>query len=75
MGFPRSTRENGAKPEITLRFVVTKEGAVENIVIVKFSHPDLIDVAMDAYENARFNPGMKNGEPVNTRIEVTERMK
>lgn len=72
MGFPRSTREDGAIPSITLRFVVTKEGTVEDIVIVKFTHPDLIEEAMDAYERARFNPGVKDGEPVHTRLEVTE---
>ncbi len=72
MSFPGSTRKGGANPQITLRFVVTAQGAVTNLVVVTFSHPDLIEAALDAYADARFTPGRKDGEPVDVRMEVTE---
>lgn len=70
--FPLSVRKKGESPEIVLRFVVTKDGDVAKITVVKFSHPDMINPAIDAYEAAKFNPGKKDGQPVDTRMEVTE---
>jgi TonB family protein len=58
--------------EITLRFVVTSEGAVTEISIVKFNEPDMVEPAYAAYEKAKFEPGEKDGQPVHTRMEVTE---
>ena len=75
MAFPGSTRKGGANPQITLRFTVKADGTLANIVVVKFSHPDLIDEAMRAYERARFIPGQKDGTLVDTRMEVTESLR
>ena len=75
MVFPGSTRKGGANPQITLRFVVKPDGSLANVVIVKFSHPDLIEEALRAYEYARFNPGQKDGQSVATRMEVTESLR
>jgi TonB family protein len=71
MSFPASTRRDGANPSITVRFVVTKTGRVSDVVIVRFSHPELIDIALDLYSKARFSPGTKNGEAVDTRMEMS----
>ncbi len=70
--FPSSVRKKGETAEVVLRFLVTGEGEVQKVVIVKFSHPDMIEPALLAYENAKYNPGMKNGRPVDTLMEVTE---
>lgn len=56
--------------EVTLRFIVTAEGEVQDIVIVKFNDPDFVEPSFEAYERASYNPGMKDGVPVNTRVEV-----
>jgi TonB family protein len=69
--YPASLRRDPPS-EITLRFVVTPEGRVTNIAIMKFSDPDMIDAAHEAYENARFTPGEIGGKPVHTRMEVTD---
>ena len=70
--FPGTVRKKGETPEIVLRFVVTRQGDVKRLVIVRFSHPDMIEPAMDAYEAAKFTPGLKEGQPVDTMMEVTE---
>jgi outer membrane biosynthesis protein TonB len=70
--FPSSLKKRDTPAEITLRFVVTKEGLVTDINIVKFNDADMVDPAYVAYENAKFTPGEKGGKPVNTRMEVTE---
>jgi|GEM_PF-2105564 Gram-negative bacterial tonB protein. len=70
--FPNSLRKRDTPAEITLRFIVTAEGRVENITIVRFDDPDMVEPAYIAYEKARFEPGEKDGQPVATRMEVTE---
>jgi outer membrane biosynthesis protein TonB len=68
--FPRALRREHA--EITLRFVVTTEGKVANLTVVKFSDPDMIDAAYGAYDSAEFSPALKGGKPVDATMEVTE---
>ena len=70
--YPASVRKRPAPVSITLRFIVTTEGKVTEISIVRFDDADMVGPAFDAYESARFNPGLKNGLPVNTRMEVTD---
>ena len=70
--FPGSVRKKGETPQIVLRFIVTAEGDVTKVIVVMFSHPDMIEPAMEAYEKAKFNPGMKNGKLVETLMEATE---
>lgn len=68
---PFGVRRRGG--EITLRFLVTKEGTVQSITVVKFSDADLVEPVYSAYENARYSPGIKNGVPVDTWVTVTEK--
>lgn len=70
--FPSSVRKKGETSEIVLRFVVTKTGDVAKLTVVKFSDADMINPAMESYERAKFNPGLKNGAPVDTWMEATE---
>ncbi|MGC4071913.1 MAG: TonB family protein [Nibricoccus sp.] len=70
--YPSSIKRRDTPGEITIRFVVTSEGKVTEINIVKFNDPDMVDPVYTAYEKAKFEPGEKKGQPVNTRMEVTE---
>jgi TonB family protein len=70
--YPSSIKRRDTPAEITIRFVVTTEGKVTEINIVKFNDPDMVDPVYAAYEKAKFEPGEKSGRPVNTRMEVTE---
>jgi TonB family protein len=69
--YPSSSRKK--RGEIVLRFVVTEKGTVSEIVVMRTSDADMIAPAMEAYENARYQPGMKDGKPVPTTVEVTEK--
>lgn len=69
--YPSSLKKRDTPAEITLRFIVTTEGTVTDINIVKFNDPDMVDPVYAAYESAKFEPGQKGGKPVNTRMEVT----
>lgn len=68
---PAALRKKGG--EITIRFLVKGDGSVDKISIVKFTDADLIDPVYEAYEKAEFNPGLKNGTPVETWVTVTEK--
>jgi len=70
--YPSELRKRATPADITLRFVVTAQGKVTDITVVKFSDSDMVEPVFSAYENARFNPGLKGGKPVSTRMEVTE---
>lgn len=69
--YPPSLKKRDTPAEITLRFVVTPEGRVTDINIVKFNDADMVDPVYAAYEQARFEPGQKAGKPVATRMEIT----
>lgn len=64
-------RKRGATGKVVLRFIVNKEGKIENLILVSFSDPDFIDPVLEAYEKAAYSPGMLDGKPVATWIEVT----
>ena len=70
--FPSSLKRRETPGEITLRFVVTPEGTVTDISIVKFNDAEMVEPAYAAYEKAKFEPGEKDGRAVHTRMEVTE---
>lgn len=70
---PFAVRKRGG--EITLRFLVNKEGKVEKISIVKFSDTDLVEPVYSAYEKAVYSPGFKDGHPVDTWVTITEKTK
>ncbi len=68
--FSRAQRK--ANAQVTVRFVVTAEGKTARIMIVKFSDPDLVGPAFAAYQTAEYIPGIKEGVPVNSWVEVVE---
>lgn len=70
--YPSSIKRRDTPAEITIRFIVTTEGKVADISVVKFNDSDMVEPVYAAYENAKFEPGEKAGKPVNTRMEVTE---
>ena len=68
--YPRELRKERA--EVKLRFIVRATGKVESLTVVKFSNVDMIELAYRGYEDADYSPGLKNGKPVDTWVEVTE---
>jgi TonB family protein len=76
---PKYTQEaKDAKIEgaVVLKVVVTSEGKADNIEVVKGLDPGLDQSAMDAVAQWEFQPGTKDGQPVNVAatIEVNFRL-
>jgi hypothetical protein len=69
--YPYSSRKKHG--EIVLRFVVTERGEVAEMVMMRTTDPDMVPPAMDAYEKAQYQPGLKDGKPVATIVEVVEK--
>ena len=69
--FPTSLKKKGVVGDIVIRYVVTAKGEVANLVVVRFADPDMVQPVYEAYAAATYRPGMKNGQPVATRMEVT----
>jgi hypothetical protein len=69
--FPSSLKKRDTPGEITLRYVVTPEGKVTEITVVKFNDADMVEPCYIAFEEALFTPGEKAGKPVSVRMETT----
>jgi TonB family protein len=55
---------------VVLRFVVDTKGVVKDPEIVSSSHPAFTESALQAIQRFRFEPGVKNGSAVNTRMQM-----
>ncbi|MEO8053106.1 MAG: energy transducer TonB, partial [Acidobacteriota bacterium] len=70
-GYPAILRRRGQSGEVTLRFVVTAEGRVGYIRVVKSSHPGFDEEALKAVKQWTYKPGQLKGKPVATWLEQT----
>lgn len=68
--FPTALRRAGISGEAVLEFVVTAEGFVGNIRVLKASHEEFATAAVAAVSQWIFAPGMKEDKPVNARMVV-----
>lgn len=68
--FPPMQRRNGRVGEVRLRFVVNTEGRTEHIRVVSSPHPDFEEAAVKAFSQWIFKPGLRDGQPVNVRMEI-----
>jgi TonB family protein len=57
--------------EVLMECVVKSDGTVGDIKIVKELHPDLDQAAMDAASQWLFEPGKRDGKPVNVLVTIT----
>jgi TonB family protein len=64
--YPSELRAANVTGEALIEFVVTSEGRVANVKIVKASHPLFGKAAADAVGLWLFEPGKVKGRPVNT---------
>ncbi|MBP7140648.1 MAG: TonB family protein [Opitutaceae bacterium] len=68
--YPLAMRISGMRAEVVLDFVVDIEGRVVHAGVVRSSNPLFDEAAIEAVRKWRFRPGIKNGRPVNTRMQV-----
>lgn len=62
--------KQGQGGEVLVSFVVTKEGNVRDLKVLKATHESFATAAKQAVLQWRYQPTMKDGEPVESRYEV-----
>ena len=68
--YPPELRKKNIQGTVYLIFVVDKYGNVQNPKVEKASHPAFATPAMTAIRRWRFEPGKRNGSPVNFKMRV-----
>ena len=68
--YPSDAREKKIEGAVVLRFTVNHEGITQSIQVKKSLYPSLDQAAVDAVSKWRFEPAMKNGEPVSMWLEA-----
>lgn len=75
--YPPQARDAKVEGVVTLSVIIGTNGAPEKILVIKSDSPALIMSAMEAVRQWRFQPGMKDGQPVrvSATIDITFRLK
>lgn len=68
--YPFALRRMGAQGEATVDFIVDADGAVQNVSVLKTTHREFGDAAVEAVKNWKFKPGMKANAAVATHMQV-----
>ena len=68
--YPFSLRLHGNKGDVLISFYVDTDGSVFNPEVIKSSRPDFEAPAVESVLKWKFEPGIKNGQPVVTHMEV-----
>lgn len=68
--FPNDMRTAAIPGQATISAVVTKEGKVQDARVEYATGESFALAAIDAVEQWTFKPGIKDGEPVNTRLKI-----
>lgn len=55
---------------VSIEFVVNKMGEIEDAKVLKGISGDLDLIALNAVKQAKFNPGLQRGKPVNVRMVI-----
>ena len=66
LNYPAMAIENGVQGKVIVQFVVTKDGSIGNVKVVRSVDRDLDNEAIRVCKNLpNFIPGKQNGQPVN----------
>lgn len=66
--YPAKLLANKIEGDVTVAFVVTKDGEVTQVRAVSSDHPEFAAAAIEALKQWRYSPGLKSGRPVNTEM-------
>jgi protein TonB len=73
--YPPELRKAKIDGSVTLAFVLSEEGRVEEPRVENSSRPEFEKPALDAIRKWRFRPGLKDGQPVRTYIRIPMRFR
>ena len=62
--------EEKVQGEVLMECVVKSDGTVGEMKVVKSLHPDLDQAALDAAAQWLFEPGTRDGKPVNVLVTI-----
>jgi TonB family protein len=68
--YPLALRFYGVRGSVTIDFVVDVHGQVRNAVIIESDNPAFDELALKALRRWKFQPGTRDGQPVNMRSRV-----
>jgi bla regulator protein blaR1 len=68
--YPERAKQEGVQGEVLMECVVKADGTVGDKKIVKSLHPDLDQAALDAAAQWVFEPGKRDGKPVNVLVTI-----
>ncbi|PTY05261.1 hypothetical protein DB347_17510 [Opitutaceae bacterium EW11] len=66
--FPYAAQEAGYKGEVQIALVVDTQGVVREPIVVRSSNPAFDEPAVEAARQWKYEPGLRNGQPVNTAL-------
>lgn len=70
--YTEEARQNKIQGAVVLSFIVTADGSVRDIKVVRGLPDGLTESAIDAARKMKWKPATKNGEPVATRLSNVE---
>jgi periplasmic protein TonB len=73
--YPAELRKAKIEGMVTLVFVLSEDGRVEDARVENSSRPEFEKPALDAIRKWRFRPGEKDGQPVRTYIRIPMRFR
>jgi protein TonB len=66
--YPYEMKHGGVAGSVSLMFICNTEGHVKNIEVRSASHRAFVEPTIRALRGWRFEPGIKDGHPVNVRM-------
>jgi len=73
--YPADMRKAKIEGSVTLIFILSTDGRVEDPRVERSSRPEFEKPALDALRKWKFRPGMKDGEPVRTYMKLPMRFR
>lgn len=75
LAYPAEMKARGIEGDVVLALTVLPDGSTADIVIVKSGGPEFDQAAKETMRTARFQPAMRDGLAVPSRIEWTVRFR
>lgn len=69
--YPPIARRIGAEGPVVLQALISREGTVESLRVVRSAHPTLNEAALEAVAQWRFRPYLLNGVAVEVEAQIT----
>lgn len=73
--YPAELRKSRVEGSVTIVFLLTEDGRVEDARVENSSRPEFEKPALDAVRRWRFRPGMKDGQAVRTHMRLPVRFR